>query len=106
MKKKIMTDNSYLPVSWDFREILAEAKTAGKSSKIHYFDESLNIYADEGAIKEIMEIKGEGEFLVLNSGNSIRLDRIITLYGIPGPAFDTYDGFANACLDCTGGYEL
>jgi hypothetical protein len=101
-----MTDNSYLPVSWDFREILAESKAAGKSSKIHYFDATLNIYADEGAIKEIIEIKDEGEFLILESGNSIRLDRIITLYGIPGPAFDIYDSFANACLDCTGGYEL
>jgi hypothetical protein len=33
----------------------------------------------------------------------IRVDRIITVFGKPGAAFDEYDAYANACLSCTGG---
>ena len=29
-----------------------------------------------------------------------QVDRIIVLYGIPGPAFDTYAAFSNSCMDC------
>jgi hypothetical protein len=35
----------------------------------------------------------------------IRLDRIIVFNGKPGPAYDEYDSYALACLDCTGGMD-
>jgi hypothetical protein len=54
---------------------------------------------------EIKDIKGEGMFILLDSGTRIRIDRIITLFGKPGAAYDKYDAFANACMDCMGGYE-
>jgi hypothetical protein len=38
-------------------------------------------------------------------GEQVRLDRIITINGKPGPAFDEYDNYANACLSCQGGNE-
>jgi hypothetical protein len=97
-------DTSYLPVSWDFREAIDEARAQQKDSLIHYFDEKDNILSSKGKISDVVEIKGEGEFLVLENGDKLRLDMIITLYGRPGSAFDKYDAYANACLSCTGGY--
>jgi len=38
-------------------------------------------------------------------GEQVRLDCIITINGKPGPAFDEYDSYANACLSCQGGNE-
>ena len=52
------------------------------------------------------EVNGKGIFITLDTGSAIRIDRIITLYGKPGAAFDEYDAFANQCLSCTGGYDL
>ncbi|WP_240452744.1 hypothetical protein [Sphingobacterium sp. xlx-130] len=34
----------------------------------------------------------------------IRIDRIITLFGKIGAAYDEYNQYANSCMDCTGGY--
>ncbi len=45
-------------------------------------------------------------FITLDSGAQIRIDRIITLFGKPGAAFDEYDAFANQCLSCTAGVPL
>lgn len=39
---------------------------------------------------------------MLDNNEHIRIDRIITLFGKPGAAYDEYDAFANACLNCAG----
>jgi hypothetical protein len=45
-------------------------------------------------------------YLNVSPEKQIRIDRIITLFGKPGAAYDEYDSFANQCLACTGGYPL
>jgi hypothetical protein len=45
------------------------------------------------------------EYLVFDSGDEVRIDRIITINGIPGPAYDEYDAFALACLNCNVGAD-
>lgn len=52
------------------------------------------------------EIKNKGIFLTVHPEVNIRIDRIITLFGKPGAAYDEYNAYANECLSCTGGYEL
>jgi len=101
-----MESEEYMPIPWDFRETLQWAQETHKSGLIYYFDFKDQIEAASGLIKSVIEEKGKGEFLMTSDGDTVRLDRIITLYGKPGPAFDKYDGYANACLDCTGGYDL
>ncbi len=93
------TQNSYLPVDPDFLDIISLVKEEQKSGKVHYFDSADQIMDSAGPIVEITSI-GDGEFINLANGQLIRLDRIITLYGRPGPAYDRYDSFANACLAC------
>ena len=50
------------------------------------------------------EVK-QGLFVVLDNDVAIRVDRIITLFGKPGAAYDEYNAYGNACMDCTGGYD-
>ena len=59
-----------------------------------------------GKVERLEYIPGKGMFITLDSGTQIRIDRIITLYGKPGAAFDEYDAFANQCLSCTAGVPL
>ena len=99
-------DNSYLPVQYVYREIITDAIAGQRTGKVFYFSEDDAIECAEGRIVTLDEIKGSGEFIILDPKAHIRIDRIITLFGKPGPAFDEYDAYANACLSCTGGYDL
>ncbi|MGM9478174.1 hypothetical protein ACS5PU_17240 [Pedobacter sp. GSP4] len=56
-------------------------------------------------ITETSKLKNEGVFLVMDNGERIRIDRIITLFGKPGAANDDYGASANASMSCLGGYE-
>ncbi|MFN3402605.1 MAG: hypothetical protein ACK40G_00830 [Cytophagaceae bacterium] len=100
-----MEDSSYLPVPWEYREVIEEEIIKAKSGKIFYFCKEENICEAYGKILKLEEIQNQGMFLELDTGQIIRIDRVITLFGIPGAAYDEYDAFANACLDCMGGYE-
>lgn len=97
--------HSYLPVQWVHREVIEEQTTQKTTGKIFYFDEEDKVAEAAGSIQK-MEESSEGVFILLDSGVALRIDRIITLYGKPGAAYDEYESFANACLDCLGGYTM
>ncbi len=92
------THDSYLPVPWDFREVLDEVRAANKDGVIYYFTTVPELEKAEGTIVKVDEEAG-GEFLFTSRGDKVRLDKIVTLYGKPGPSYDTYDSYANACLN-------
>jgi hypothetical protein len=96
-------ETSYLPVQYVFREVIDEEIARGSAGKIFYFDPSGNVASLEGTITELQEIAGKGLYIKVAPEGSIRIDRIITLFGKPGAAFDEYDAYANACMDCSGG---
>ncbi len=95
----------YLPIDPDFYEILDNLTTNHKELKIFYFLPDNEIGQANGKYKEIKKTE-DGEFLTIKDGRRVRLDRIITINGKPGPAFDEYDSYANACLSCQAGYEV
>lgn len=95
---------SYTPVHYHYYEALEEAKIKGTDSVIHFFIEGTEIESAKGFVSAILKEK-DGDYVLLNSNEKIRLDKIITLYGKPGPAYDLYDSFANACMDCMGGMD-
>ncbi|MBX2965710.1 MAG: hypothetical protein KF845_06155 [Cyclobacteriaceae bacterium] len=99
-------ETSYTPVDYVYRELIEEAIAAGKSGKVFYFEKTGVVDEAEGRILKLEEIPGKGLFIVFDSAATVRIDRIITLFGKPGAAFDEYDAYANKCLDCKGGYEL
>jgi hypothetical protein len=99
-------ETSYTPVQYVYREIIAEEIEKNTEGKIFYFTADQTVESTEGRVTELREIMGKGLFILLDSAESIRIDRIITLFGKPGAAYDEYDDYANQCLSCTGGYDL
>lgn len=99
-------DTSYTPVPYIHREIIEEEIAKRTEGKIFYFNDSLTMDSAEGHVRKMEEFPGKGLFIELNTGLRIRIDRIITLFGKPGAAYDEYDAFGNVCLSCTGGYDL
>ena len=96
-------ESSYLPVQYVFRELIDEEISKRTSGKIFYFDPAGNVASLEGTITDLQEIGGKGLFISVAPEGVVRVDRIITLFGKPGAAFDEYDAYANACMDCSGG---
>ena len=98
-------EQSYLPVQWVYREVIEEELAKKTTGTIFYFNSEDAISSANGKVVKMEEVDGKGVFIMLDSAESIRIDKIITLYGKPGAAYDDYNHFANACLDCMGGYE-
>jgi len=98
-------ESSYLPVPWVYREEIEDEIAKQAEGKVFYFGKENEICEEVGKIQEMVELTGEGTFIKLTTGNYIRIDRIITLFGKPGAAYDEYDSYANFCMDCLGGYS-
>lgn len=96
-------ETSYLPVQWIYREIAEEQIEKETKGKIFYFKEG--IVSEAVGIVKVMEENRDGIFLRLDNAQAIRLDRVITLFGKPGAAYDEYYAFGNSCMDCNGGYS-
>lgn len=97
---------TYTPVPYEFREVLEEQIGNRKSGKVFFWSADEKVDEQSGTIIRLDERPGEGLFAVFDSGISLRIDRIITLFGKPGPGFEAYDAFANQCLSCTAGVPL
>jgi hypothetical protein len=91
-------NDSYLPVPWDFREVLDDEIKREKDGVIYYFTTEPDMEKAEGKIAELLQTS-DGEFLLTSKGHRVRLDKIVTLYGKPGPSYHIYDGYANVCLN-------
>ncbi len=96
----------YSPVPYVFREVIEEEIEKQSRGKVFFFDDSNAVNSVEGMVTKLAEMPGKGDFIFLEPDARVRIDRIITLFGKPGAAFDEYDDFANQCLACTGGYDI
>jgi hypothetical protein len=99
----LITMTTFTPVSYIFKEKLMESISSGRIGKIFYFNPQDAFDCAEGKVVALHEISGEGVFVTIEPHIQIRIDRIITLFGGPGPAYDEYDRFANACMECDYG---
>lgn len=99
-------DSSYTPVQYVYREVIEEEIAKHSSGKIFFFSADEKVDDREGKIVKLVEIESKGLYIVMNPEYQIRIDRIITIFGKPGPAYDEYGSYANQCLSCTGGYDL
>ena len=96
---------SFTPVPYEFREMLSEELDKQRSGKVFYFDGQNRLECAEGKLIRLTE-EASGMFLLFDNGHQIRIDRIITLLGRPGPAYTEYDALGNTCMECHGGYDL
>ncbi len=104
-EKQITWNEAYLPVAWEYREVAEEEIKKERSGKIFFFSPEKQVHEASGKVIQLEEEKSAGLFIRLDTGIKIRLDRIITLFGKVGAAYDEYDAYGNSCMDCTGGYE-
>ena len=95
--------STYTPVDPEYFEIVGKEIEKNKLSTIYFFEQANIVGEEKGKIKEIETVDNFEKYVLFNSGKHLRLDRIITINGIPGPAYDEYDRFALACLDCNVG---
>lgn len=98
-------DTAYTPVPYACKEMIDEAIQQQTKGKVFYFDAANALEVAEGTVVN-MEEGSEGVFITLKPEAKIRIDRIITLFGKPAAAFDEYDAYANACMNCTGGDDV
>jgi len=103
--KNTSLETSYLPVAWEYREVIEEEIEKKTVGKIFYFCTQEGICEAQGQAVRLEDVKNKGLFVVLDSGATIRVDRIITLFGKPVAAYDEYDAYGSSCMDCLGGYE-
>ena len=96
--KNMEYQDKYLPVDPDFIDVAKKYCIEKKSGKVHYFSPQQTIEDVKGTATAIFREK-HVEYLEINE-LKIRLDKIITLFGKPGPSYEAYDRFANACLTC------
>lgn len=99
-------DTSYSPVAYEFRETILEHIAKHTSGKIFFWSADQQVDEAIGRAVALGELAGQGMFVTLDSGAQVRIDRIITLYGTPGAAYEEYDAYANQCLACTAGVPL
>ncbi|ASB49610.1 hypothetical protein [Alkalitalea saponilacus] len=99
-----MKNGGYLPIDPDFFKILADALEKDHI-RIHFFNESNEVDFVEGSPNRLWTPDDFSWFFELLGSKSLRIDRIITLNGRPGPAYDEYDRFALECLTCMGGMD-
>ena len=97
---------SYTPVPYEFRDVLAEQMSKCTSGQVFFWSANDQVDEQVGTIVQVEERPNEGVFAVFQGGGSVRIDRIITLFGKPGPGYEAYDAFANQCLACTAGVPL
>lgn len=96
----IKPEISYTPVDWVYREVIQEQIDRKASGKVFFFDKGQEIGEGQGTLLELKELDKEGLYIFLDSDMAIRVDRIITLFGKPGAAYDEYEAYANTCSDC------
>jgi hypothetical protein len=94
-----MTPTANTPVDYTYREAAEEAVNQRQSGRIFYFDNNGKLESADGSVVKL-EQNAEGWYLELNNGLQLKLHRIITLFGKPGPAYDEYDAFSIQCGEC------
>ncbi|GAO31264.1 hypothetical protein [Geofilum rubicundum] len=99
--KQLHSTKGYIPFDSDYFDQIEKAMN--DDCKIHYFDAEGQVMDANGTVTCSFSPDNFAHFVVLNTDTAIRIDRIITLNGSPGPAFDEYDLFALQCLTCMGG---
>lgn len=95
---------SFTPIEPLYYDIF-ESEKEKEFSKAFYFGFGTDLEEASGRITGIEKNDTNEEYLSFDSGDKARIDRIVTINGKPGPAYDEYDRYALACLDCNGGMD-
>ncbi len=96
----------YLPINSEYLEIIEEQMEKGEVRVVYFtFSNEPELEESKGIIIKLDNKKDGGVYLQFDNNDEVRLDRIVVVNGIPGPAYDEYDSFALAPLTCKAGYD-
>lgn len=97
-------EKEYSFINPQYDEVFAQEQQK-EFVRIFYFGNGTNLEEAKGKITGRITNTRNEDFLIFDSGDNVRVDRVITINGIPGPAYDEYDRYGLACLDCGGGMD-
>lgn len=80
----------YEPITADLRQALENFRNSRKYIRIHYFTD-IHEYISTAAIIKDIYWQQEAAFMMLNTGEEVRLDRIVRLDGQLVPGYDIQD---------------
>lgn len=86
-------ETSYTPVAYEYREVIDEQISKKTNGKIFFWAPGQILDEISGTVVK-QEETDKGVFIVLDSGATVRIDRIITLFGKPGAAYEEYEAFS------------
>jgi hypothetical protein len=89
-----------MPIDPDYTEIIEDCIATKKIGKVHFFAEYGKINCTSEGFAICLKKESNRLFVIMSDGILVRADKIIALMGRPGPAYDEYDRYANACLTC------
>jgi hypothetical protein len=69
-------------------------------SRVIYFGKGVELEETKGKITGTFKNDLNEEYLCFDTEDEVRIDRIISINGIPGPAYDELNNYGLACLDC------
>ncbi len=86
---------TYKPIDCNFYDVLEANATKKRYIRIHYFSDIQEFLTIDAIIKDLY-VKEKVEYMLLNTGDEIRLDRLISVDGqtLPG------SGFSGISCDC------
>ncbi|RPJ70584.1 MAG: hypothetical protein EHM20_15330, partial [Alphaproteobacteria bacterium] len=83
---------SFTPVPPDYYDIFA-GEQQKLFTKVYYFGSGSDLEEASGRIIGIEKNDLNEEYMQFDSGDRARIDRIVTINGKPGPAYDEYDRY-------------
>lgn len=92
-------ETKFSPVHPDYYDLFSDEQEK-ENSKVFYFSTGSDVEEVKGKIINLIKKNDFEEYLLFDSSEEVRIDRIITVNGKPGPAYDEYDAYALACLNC------
>ncbi|MDB5260888.1 MAG: hypothetical protein JWQ14_169 [Adhaeribacter sp.] len=91
-----MYDIIYKPIDEAFRAILQELVVQRKYCRVQYFTPIHEFMTDRALLKELLT-EADEEYLLLATGEKIRLDRIYSVADNFAPGFENYHEFSCDC---------
>lgn len=90
----------YKPINCSFYDILEAHATKKRYVRIQYFTDIHEFITVDAIIKDLYikpDQNGKAEFMLLNTGLEIRLDRLVSVDGKLVPGKEGFDGISCEC---------
>lgn len=78
---------TYKPIQPAFQDKLKALVAKRAAARLQYYTDIHEFITQHATLKELVT-RGEEEFLVLTTGEEIRLDRIVRVGDLPAPGYD------------------